>query len=416
MKADRSRHLVLVTVPEVGRVGMVWDLLTPGQRPGVNPPVPSFVIVTADHEQAAAWAAAAPVQYRAHAVTGLARSTALLKEGRIGLLAGAAAELTMLVSRSALKLNSVDTIVVAWPETFSDSLDALLAEAPEARRIVLSWNPPALGDFLERHARRAEVVGALPLDADGKPLGPVCSARYFVVSGARRDAVVREALDAVRAKRPFVWDGGPVAAPDGGADVVVCAALPTREELTSLAAVGQPVLLIAASQVAYVRSVAALTPLAIASAADRAQDRNAAVRERIAERLRRGDVDAELALLEPLFEHWDPAEVAAALLALSSQPSAASDDATVTAPADQWVKVFVNVGKKDRAGPKDLVGALIKEVGLEKAQIGRIDMRESFALVEVAPAAADTVVRRMTGVTIKGKRVAAKVDQGGQKR
>jgi len=128
-------------------------------------------------------------------------------------------------------------------------------------------------------------------------------------------------------------------------------------------------------------------------------------------------VDAELALLEPLFEQWDPAEVAAALLAISRQPSAVgNDDAAVTAAPDQWVKVFVNVGKKDRAGPKDLVGALIKEVGLEKAQIGRIDMRESFALVEVAPAAADTVVRRMTGVTIKGKRVAAKVDQGGQKR
>ena len=76
------------------------------------------------------------------------------------------------------------------------------------------------------------------------------------------------------------------------------------------------------------------------------------------------------------------------------------------------MKVFESVGKEDRPGRKDLVGALIKEVGLEKAQIGRIDMQESFALVEVSPAAAETVVRRMTGVTIKGKRLAAKVDQG----
>jgi len=59
-----------------------------------------------------------------------------------------------------------------------------------------------------------------------------------------------------------------------------------------------------------------------------------------------------------------------------------------------------------------LVGALIKEVGLEKAQIGRIDMRESFALVEVVPAAAEAVARRMTGVMVKGKRVAARMDQG----
>src|SRR5882672_4401697 len=388
--------------PDVGRVGAtVWDSVGP-----------KTVVVCADHDQAAQWAAAAPAEYRAHAVTGLTRSTAILKEGRVGLVAGAAAELSVQVSQSALKLQSVDTLVIAWPETFSESLDALLAEAPEARRIVLSWNPPALADFLERHARRAEIVGNLPLDPDGKPLSPVCSARYVVVPGTRRRAAVREVLDAARAARPYIWSGGPVAAPAEGADVVVCDVLPTREELTVLATIGKPVFVITSSQLPYLKAVAALTPLGLTPAADRAQDRNAALRERISERLERGEVNAELALLEPLFEKWDPAEVAAALLALSRQPLDGSNDDDVTAPADQWVKVFVNVGKKDRAGPKDLVGALIKEVGLEKGQIGRIDMRESFVLVEVAPSAAETVVRRMTGVTIKGKRVAAKVDQG----
>jgi len=387
VKAERSRHVVLVTVPEVERAGSVWDLLTPGQRPGVNPPAPSVVVVTADHEQAAQWAAAAPAEYRPHAVTGLTRSTALLKEGAVGLLAGAPAELSALVAKSALKLDAVDTIVIAWPETFSDSVDALLAEAPEARRIVLSWNPPALGDFVERHARRAEFRGSLPL-------GVVCGARYAVVSGGRREAAVRE----VRNQAP---------------DATLCKSLPTPEELAALAKTGQPVVLVTAPQLPYLQAIATLTPISLPGAADRAQDRNAALRQRIADRLSRGDVDAELALLEPLFERWDPAEVAAALLALGREPLAVGSDDVVTAPSDQWVRVFVNVGKKDRAGPKDLVGALIKEVGLEKAQIGRIDMRESFVLVEVTPAAAETVVRRMTGVTIKGKRVAAKVDQGG---
>jgi DbpA-like RNA binding protein len=383
VKAERSRHLVLVTVPEVERVVGVWDLLNPGLPPGV-----SVVVICADHEQAAQWAAAAPAEYRAHAVTGLTRTTALLKEGGVGLVAGAAAELSMLVSRSALKLQSVDTLVIAWPETFSESLDALLAEAPDARRIVLSWNPLALADFLERHARRAEFRGSLPL-------GAVSAARYAVVASGRRAAAAREVLNQ---------------APDA----TLCRELPTPEELAALARTGPPVVLVTASQLPYLQAIATLTPISLPGAPDRAQDRNAAVRERIAERLGRGDVDAELALLEPLFERWDPAEVAAALLALSRQSSAVSDQPDlVAAAADQWVKVFVNVGKKDRAGPKDLVGALIKEVGLEKAQIGRIDMRESFALVEVAPAAAEAVARRMTGVTIKGKRVAAKLDQGG---
>jgi len=387
VKAERSGHVVLVTVPEVERAVGVWDLLNPGLAPGVSQTGPSVVVVCAHHEQAAEWAAAAPAEYRAHAVTGLTRSAALLKEGSIDLLAGAPAELSELVAKSALKLDSVDTIVIAWPETFSDSLDALLAEAPEARRIVLSWNPPALGDFVERHARRAEFRGSLAL-------GAVCEARYVVVSSGRREAAVRAVLNQ---------------APDS----TLCKELPTPEELAALAKTGQPVVLVTASQLPYLKAIATLTPVSLPGAADRAQDRNAAVRERIADRLSRGDVDAELALLEPLFERWDPAEVAAALLALSRQPSAVSEvDASVTATPDQWAKVFVNVGKKDRAGPKDLVGALIKEVGLEKGQIGRIDMRESFALVEVAPAAAETVVRRMTGVTIKGKRVAAKKDQG----
>ena len=381
MKAERSRHVVLVTPPDVGRVGSeVWDSVGP-----------TSVVVCADYEQAAEWAAAAPAEYRAHAVTGLTRSAALIKEGRAGLVAGAPADLNALVARSALKLASVDTILIAWPETFpetlSESLDAVLAEAPEARRVVLSWNPPALGDFLERHARRAEFRGSLAL-------GVVCEARYAVVSRSRREAALRE----VRNLAP---------------DATLCKELPTPEELATLAKTGQPVVVVTASQLPYLQAIATLTPIQLPGATDRAQDRNAALRERIADRLKRGDVDAELALLEPLFEKWDPAEVAAALLALSRQPSAVSDAETdVAAAPDQWAKVFVNVGKKDRAGPKDLVGALIKEVGLEKGQIGRIDMRDSFALVEVSPAVVETVVRRTTGLMIRGKRVTAKVDQG----
>ena len=401
MKVERSRHVVIVTPPAVERAGAVWPLVGP-----------NTVVVCADDEQAAQWAAAAPPQHRAHAVTGLARSAALLKEGRVGLLAGAAPDLAALVARTALKLDAVETIVLAWPETFSDSLDTLLAEAPDARRVVLSWNPGALHDFLERHARRAEIVGPLPLDADGRPLSPVCSARYAVVSAARREAAVREALDALRATRPYVWNGGPVTAADGGADAVICAALPTREELTALAGIGKPVVLVAASQLPYLRSLAALTPLTLAPAADRAQDRVGSLRARIAERLEGSDVDAELALLEPLFERWDPAEVAAALLAISRQPSAVSPEpASPPASGGSWVKLFLTVGKKDGAGPKDLVGALIKEVGLEKGQIGRIEVKETFSLVEVAPAAAEQAVRRLGGVSIRGRRVAARLDR-----
>src|SRR5439155_1416482 len=245
------------------------------------------IVVCADHEQAVLWADAAPAELRAHAVTGVARTAALLKEGRVGVLAGSPVELGALVARSALKLETVETVVVAWPESFAAELDTLLAEAAAARRVILSWTPPTLGEFLERHARRADVIGNLPLDPDGKPLGPVGSARYAVISAARRAAAVRDV------------------------------------------------------------------------------------------------VDAELAVLAPLFEDHDPALVAGALLAISRQPTAVSAKPAEPAQAG-WAKVFVTVGTKDRASAKDLVGALIKEVGLQKGQIGKIDVRETFSLVEVA--------------------------------
>src|SRR5207237_355604 len=275
----------------------------------------------------------APAEYRAHAVTGLTRTAALLKEGRVGLLAGSPTDLAALVARSALKLDTLETVVIAWPESLAGELDPLLAEAVNARRIVLSWNPPALADFLERHARRAEVVGNLPLDPDGKPLGPVGSARFAVVSATRRRAGLRDALDVLRATKPYVWTGGEIAAPT------------------------------------------------------------------------------------PLFEEHDPALVAAALLASTRQPSAVSiqsRDAEIGTGGNEgaWMKIFVTVGTKDRASAKDLVGALIKEAGLQKGQIGKIEVRESFSLVEIAPPSVDQAVRRLSGVAIRGRRVTARPGRG----
>lgn len=396
---------------------MVWDLLTPGQRPGVSPPVPS-VVICADHEQATLWADAAPAELRAHAVTGLTRTAALLKEGRVGLLAGAPGELASLVGRAALKLDTVDTIVLAWPESFETDLDSLLAEAPDARRVVLSWNPPVLADFVERHARRADIVGDLPLDPDGKPLGPVCTARYVVVSAARRAAggggAVRDVLDTLQPARPYIWRGGAIEPPAGGADVVVCVVLPTRAEMQELAAIGQPVVLALASQLAYLRTIASLTPVGLAGARDRAQDRASALRDRVSARLEQGDIDAELALLQPLFEQHDPAEVAGALLALQREQGAGTreqDTPASASPAGTWVKVFVTIGRKDRAAPKDLVGALIREVGLDKGQIGRIEMKDSFSLIDVAAGVAEQAARRLTGVSIRGKRATARLDR-----
>ena len=413
---ERGRGVVLVCPPAPERARQLWELLgsSPGRGPGVGPPV---VIVCADDAAAAELPAVAPGGLRVHAVTGLARSARRLKEHTPQVLAGAVKDLAALVERAALKVDQVAALVLAWPEALvagehAAALDTLLGEAHEARRLVLSWNPALLADLLERHARRPLVVGALPVDESGAPLAPVGRVRYCVVPPSRRPAVVRDVLDALDAKQPMIWSGGANSAPEAQPDAVVCTALPSRDELAALVRLGEPIVFLSAAQLPYLRSIATLAPFSLPGAADRARDRAEELRERVARVLLSGGVDAELALLDPLFERFDPAEVAGALLALQRETGSGKRDTVIALPGEgARVRVFVGLGKKDRASAKDLVGALIREAGVPKDDIGRIDVRETFSLVEVAAGAADRAVRGLTGTTIRGRRVIARFDR-----
>src|SRR5437867_173415 len=128
--------------------------------------------------------------------------------------------------------------------------------------------------------------------------------------------------------RPLIWDGGPIAPAAGTPppDAVLCLRLPSRDELRGLAVAGAgaPVtVFVSAVQLTYLRTIAApLTPLPLPGAAERALDRAEELRTRVAALLETENVEPELALLTPLLERYDPAEVAAALLRMSHRPSA----------------------------------------------------------------------------------------------
>ncbi len=413
----RGRAVLMVTPPAVEQAKAVWELLATHARPGV-----SVVVVCSDHAAAEEWADATPEGLRVHPVTSLGRSARLLKQSGVDLLAGTPEDLQGLAARSALKLDSVTTVVLAWPEWLQSSgrlagLEQLLGELREARRIVLSWNPTVLEDFLERHARRPHVVGDLPVGDDARPLPPVAAARYAVIPRARRAAVRREVLDALDRPRVAEWRQG--APPPDAADAILCFDLPTRAELAELATCGEPILLLSPSQLPYARSIAApLTALSLPGAQTRAQSRAEALRAEATTRLEAGGLEPELGLLQPLFERYDAAEVAAALLAAHRQlaqatpPTAESRSPTAPPPSEDWVRVFVGVGKKDRVGARDLVGALTREVGLERDDIGRIEVRETHCLVSVKPRVAERAIAGLCRVSLRGRRVTAHKDRG----
>lgn len=69
------------------------------------------------------------------------------------------------------------------------------------------------------------------------------------------------------------------------------------------------------------------------------------------------------------------------------------------------IRLFVAAGYNLGVRPGDIVGAFAGESGLSGKDIGNIDIRESFTLVEVPEAAADEVIEAMRRGTIKGRQI-----------
>ncbi|MFB6240745.1 MAG: DbpA RNA binding domain-containing protein, partial [Gemmatimonadota bacterium] len=72
-------------------------------------------------------------------------------------------------------------------------------------------------------------------------------------------------------------------------------------------------------------------------------------------------------------------------------------------PQSNWTRLFIKVGETDGVGPGDLVGAITGESDVVGSQIGKIDIRETYSLVEVEPDVADHVIRELSGSTIRGR-------------
>jgi ATP-dependent RNA helicase DeaD len=127
-----------------------------------------------------------------------------------------------------------------------------------------------------------------------------------------------------------------------------------------------------------------------------------------------------LVLLEPLMRKAGAAQVAAALGLLlrrqgreaqSSRSEGAARSESVSRPPS-WARLFLSVGEKDGITTRDLLGAIIGEAGVAGDEVGRIDLRETFAKVEVQEQVAERVIRALNGTSIRGRSVRADFDRG----
>ncbi len=334
----------------------------------------------------------------------------------------------------------------------------------DGQRVVTSLPvTPAVEDFVERHARRAMSVPSRPVE------GPVGAAspdrgrlRYRILNDPMEEGILETvseilasdarhvllfsrsedraadlgdylALHGFAAGAPGdapvpVWLGvhelDARAAAEGIEGVVVVScdvpagpdSLDRRHGLT-----GSGWVLVLPREMAHLRDVARRTgyKLEPAPPTPRPQDEGERFRALVARAIEEEDVSPYLLLLEPLFERFDPAEVAAATAALLRKKApttppvrdAAADRGGRPAP-QAWVKLFLSVGERDGLTPKDLLGAITGEAAISGDEVGKIDIRESHSVVEVHEGVARKVIGALNGTTIRGRAVRADFDRG----
>ena len=146
------------------------------------------------------------------------------------------------------------------------------------------------------------------------------------------------------------------------------------------------------------------------------EDRITEIRSRLEEAATRGDLAPLYLVLEPLLKRFSPQELAAAALALivpvATAPPSTTARAEKATGTDGWTRLFVGIGEMEGVQPSDLLGALAGESGVDGSSFGKIEVRDTFSLVEVRPSEAEKVIKAVNGSTIRGRSARVDYDRG----
>jgi len=79
-----------------------------------------------------------------------------------------------------------------------------------------------------------------------------------------------------------------------------------------------------------------------------------------------------------------------------------------------WDRLFVGLGARAGLRVGDLVGAIANEAGLDRTEIGAIQLGDLFSFVEVAEGRGEEVIRALSASTLRGRKVKIERDRGFQ--
>lgn len=149
----------------------------------------------------------------------------------------------------------------------------------------------------------------------------------------------------------------------------------------------------------------------IPSIRDVEEVKTAALLDRITHTIENGNLSRQINMIEKLLdEDYATIDIAAALLKMltdANEEEQTDTDSNFenTGAEPGMVRLFINVGKKHKIRPGDIVGAVSGETGMPGKLIGTIDIYDKYTFVEVPKEYAQEVLRNMKNNQIKGKTI-----------
>jgi len=465
----RGNNLLLAAGPGSGTL-IAWGApLLERLDPSTTGPAALVLTPTAESAERLAESLQRVGAVTGHSAAALGSPWAL--PGHAQILFGTPAHVLAAAAAGEIELGGVSTLVVDQADRIErlvglGAVEEVLGFLPkDGQRVVLALPLTAgVEDFVERHARRAATVPPRPADGtlertsvdrgtlrfrivpEPKEEGLLATVAQLLADDVRHVLVYSRSEDRAADVGDYLTLHGYLAGAPGDTDVPVWLGV---QELASRSAAegtdgvevvswdvpadpdsldrrhgkqGGGMVILVPRELAHLRDVARRTGYALEPAPlpPRREDEASRFRETLARAAQEEDISPYLLLLEPLFERMDPAEVAAAAVALlrkkappapPQQSSHGASSAAARETPTAWVKVFLTVGERDGLTAKDLVGAITGEADIPGSKVGKIEIRESHAVVEVMEPVAKKVIAALNGTTIRGRSVRADFDR-----
>ena len=432
----RRKHNLIVVCPPAGAYAA--PALAALTEPGQPKRLTALVLAHPSMIEELAWLLArlAPTSDAAFVTAGgTTRAARFLTDRAVRLLLTTPETAGALLQRSLLHVDQLETILIAWPELWeSDTpFNDLMADLPRGcQRLVYTSVPNRVAGLIERYAWRALNIG---MRLDEPPPTKTIPARVVLVPWHRRSEALRDALSVLDPASCAVWTATEAAASEvrlalagrtpgvvvfhnqpPKAEIVVAYDLPTPSRLASLAEAGTVLLLTPPLAAGYLeRLELGARPLRLPGVVEASRAGAVERRKAVSDVIASTRLEGAVLVLAPLFDRFEPAQVAAALYHLWTErpptPIAASArEASRAIPS--VARMFVNAGGNDGVTVADLVAVLIKEIGVDRTTIGRIELKDTHALVELPAQDIDSIIAAMDGKLLRRKRVSARLDRG----